>query len=181
MKAIDWSGAISPKSDAVHEFHFGITSHPDAFYKSNIKITSSHWNLTCPQWLLPAFGRCVCVCANVMDCDVDHDFKEWRHTMIKTLYFLFVADNEMKYCISTIRSNGLAANMQPVYCKIIVTMGYIYKHTTECTQETFTNPTSSFTAHIISQCLRRTVGIQCFCKTFCTLTCWVVMLEQWLR
>ena len=48
------------------EFVFGIISpHPDAFYKPNVKITSPHWNFTCPQWLLPAFGRWAGV--NVMD------------------------------------------------------------------------------------------------------------------
>ena len=38
----------------------GITSpHPDVFYKPYIKILieNPHWNFTCPQWLLPAFGR----------------------------------------------------------------------------------------------------------------------------
>ena len=46
---------------------FGITSpHPDAFCTPNVKITSPHWNITCPQWLLPAFGRWAGV--NVMDC-----------------------------------------------------------------------------------------------------------------
>ena len=42
------------------KFIYGITSpHPNAFYKSNVKITIPHWNFTCPQWLLPAFGRWV--------------------------------------------------------------------------------------------------------------------------
>ena len=37
---------------------FGITSpHPDALCEPNVKITSPHWNFTCPLWLLPAFGR----------------------------------------------------------------------------------------------------------------------------
>ena len=38
------------------KFIYGITSpHLDAFY--NPFNTSPHWNFTCPQWLLPAFGR----------------------------------------------------------------------------------------------------------------------------
>ena len=42
------------------KFIFVKTSpHPDAFYIHNVKITSPQWNITCPQWLLPAFGRWV--------------------------------------------------------------------------------------------------------------------------
>ena len=49
------------------KFVFGITSsHPNAFYKPNVKITSPGWNFTCPQWFLPAFGRWPGV--NVMGC-----------------------------------------------------------------------------------------------------------------
>ena len=50
------------------KFILGITGspHPDAFYKPNVKITSPHWNFTCPPWLLQAFGRWVGV--NVVDC-----------------------------------------------------------------------------------------------------------------
>ena len=51
-----WWESISQST----KFIFEITSpHSDALYKPNVKITSPHWNLTCPQWLLPAFGRWV--------------------------------------------------------------------------------------------------------------------------
>ena len=40
------------------KFIYGKTRpHPDAFYTPIVNITSPHYNFTCPQWLLPAFGR----------------------------------------------------------------------------------------------------------------------------